>query len=143
MVDMSEQDTERSVTPRTAQFAGFFAVAMGLLVVALSADLIRVQPDKFHAPRWVAAAGGLTFVLGGLMLLLLLAVVANWVAFGPGERRFSGVFSVGFWRSEANPGELGGRIVFGIGAVILDLFLIWAWVNWVRMLFKPSGRGDS
>lgn len=121
MVDTSEADTERSVSPRAAPFVGLFLVAMGLLVVAMSADLIHVEPDQFHAPRWVAAAAGLAFVLAGLILLIsnhsapklqgllgafvvtLLAAVANWVAFGPGERRFSGVFSVGFWHSGANP----------------------------------------
>lgn len=69
MVDTSEADTERSVSPRAAPFAGLFVVAMGLLVVAVSADLIHIEPDQFHAPRWVAAAAGLAFVLAGLILL--------------------------------------------------------------------------
>jgi hypothetical protein len=49
----------------------------------------------------------------------LLGIVASWVAFGPGERHFTGSGSIFL-------GESAGRAVFGIGAVLI-------WIAWLAM----------
>lgn len=118
-----------------AWLAGLIA-AMGVFVVLMAVDVIPIDPESLHAPRWVPAVGGLVFVLGGLLaavgpgrpllkdllaglLILGMAAIATWIAFGPGERRFSGGISVGPVGIRGGTGPSFGRIVFGVGAVLL------------------------
>lgn len=117
---------------------GAIFVVVGGLVAALGAGWIPVDPASVHAPGWVIMLVGLVFALGGVMcytqplgrdvndglaLLLLasFAMVGSWVAFGPGEREFSGGGSVGGVGMSGRVGSGLGRVVFGFGAL-----LIWA-----------------
>ena len=59
------------------------------------------------APPWLTLA----YKMVALTIVLGLGVIATWVAFGPGERTFTG--------SGAFLGEKAGRIAFGIGAVLI------------------------
>jgi hypothetical protein len=65
------------------------------------------------APRWMAAAQYLI----GLTIFVCFGLIASWVAFGPGERHFSGTFEF------ADPAINAaiGRTAFGFGAVIIWL----------------------
>ena len=78
-------------------------------------------------PRWVRVTQGLL----GLGIISALAAVATWVAFGPGPRAFTVTLPfVG-----RGPGdETVGRALFGIGAVLMWLFLIAFLVVSVRRL---------
>ena len=53
------------------------------------------------------------------------AAVFNWIAFGPGERRFGGGIALPFVAVSGPSSEWTGRAAFGIGAVLVDLFLVW------------------
>jgi hypothetical protein len=67
----------------------------------------------------------------------LLAVIFNWIAFGPGERRFSGGVALPLFRvSSSRIGEWTGRLVFGAGAILIDLFFVWAVVRGIRQLLR-------
>ena len=108
-------------------------------------EVIPVDPSSVHAPMWVITAAGMVFFLGGVMAMTqgvvtartqtalavcfigLMAAIASWVAFGPGERQFSGGVSLGpVSVSDRSPS--GGRIVFGISAVVMWLlFLGYGW----------------
>jgi hypothetical protein len=59
-----------------------------------------------------------------LGIVASLGIVATWVAFGPGERRFTG--------SGAFLGEAGGRAAFGIGAVLIWIVLAFIIFSAVR-----------
>ncbi len=79
--------------------------------------------------------GGLVFLLGGVFLLccagetppsrlgsilgggmvVCLATIANWVAFGPGDRSGGATFSLPFVSLEGRAGSLAIRIAFGFG----------------------------
>lgn len=117
---------------------GAIFIAAGAAIMAMGADWIRVDPSSIHAPRWVLIASGGVFALGGVMtytsrldqrvnsfLALILigtfASIASWIAFGPGERAFSGGASVGPVSVGGSGGETVGRAVFGFGAVLLWL----------------------
>lgn len=134
--------------------AGIFAAGIGLLIVFLSIDVIPAEDSSFSAPRWVAGLAGLVFILGGFGVLLsalaetsdwsdrfstvikslqsvvgvlifvIMAGIANWVAFGSGDRSFSGSVSGSSFSIGLTTGELVGRIVFGVGAVLLDLIIV-------------------
>jgi hypothetical protein len=62
----------------------------------------------------------------GVAIFASLAAIGSWIAFGPGERAFSG--SIGFVAGDV--GAIVGRIVFGTGAVI-------AWLG--AIAFAVSG----
>jgi hypothetical protein len=79
----------------------------GLQGLARGDEKGEIPPD---APAWMHVAQYLMIV----GILGSLASVGSWVAFGPGERAFSGSFG-------AVSGGLSsgiGRTVFGIGAII-------------------------
>jgi hypothetical protein len=67
------------------------------------------------APQWMRIAQ----FLAAFMIFVLFGAIATWVAFGPGERAFSGSIAV-----EGHAGEVIGRIAFGFGAVITWLCAI-------------------
>ena len=56
----------------------------------------------------------------GLCIFACFGAISSWIAFGPGERQFSGTFMFG----DAATTAAIGRIAFGTGAVII--WLCWA-----------------
>ena len=63
------------------------------------------------APSWLR---GMQYLIG-VAIFASFGAIGSWIAFGPGERAFSGSFF--FLSGEAN--ALVGRAAFGIGAVIV------------------------
>ena len=79
------------------------------------------------------AAGWLRYAqyLLGVAIFAIFAVMGSWVAFGPGERAFSGTLPTG---------PAVGRIAFGIGAIICWLATIGYAVAGLRKLRRtPPG----
>ncbi len=119
-------------------FAASFACA-GLFVLMTAFDLVEVDPASIHAPRWVLAAAGLMFIMGGFMIILrgtedegekdlfhqwaeyfviavMLAAFSSvflWVGFGSGERSFQTETSFGPVSTTGQGDELTGRCLFG------------------------------
>jgi hypothetical protein len=141
--------------PRTVPFwAGLMCAAIGGFIMVASG----FDPDdsRFHAPRWVVAAAGATFLLAGIaaiksggqagphvdhsagygliiaLLLTCFGAVASWVAFGPGERRFDGQLDAGGGLLPFEIGEVIGRILFSPGALLLDVMALAAWFQFFR-----------
>jgi hypothetical protein len=135
-------------------FAAPFLLA-GAFIVGIGCNWIPYDPASIHAPQWVLVTCGVIFICAGLAvlsstwsrharpqpvfgiaILLGLTAVANWVAFGPGERRFTSTTSIGSSTSAPRPvDDLTGRIVFGTGAILLDGILV---AIVVRRLRKQS-----
>jgi hypothetical protein len=79
--------------------------------------------------------------LVGLVSAGGMTAVASWIAFGPGERAFSGSIGIGGVGVEGSAGsETLGRCVFGIGAVLAGLFTLWGLVHGLRRLTVRSRR---
>jgi hypothetical protein len=142
---------------------GYFAlIGLGLLPVPGG-------PSNVHGPLWIVFCAGLVFVLGGSAVVLqalgrandqgefpadaplwirvaqylmgvaifaCFAAIGSWIAFGPGERAFSG--SIGLFSGEANARL--GRIMFGIGAVVVWLCTIAFAVSGARKLLARRKR---
>lgn len=130
---------------------GAMFIAAGAAIMGIGVGWIEVDPAKVHAPPWVLTACGGVFVLGGVMtyasrfdervnhflaliMIGLFASIASWIAFGPGERSFSGGASVGPVGVGGSGGETAGRIAFGFGAVLLWLLEAMIAVKLVRSL---------
>jgi len=77
--------------------------------------------------------------LFGALLVTAFALTLDWIAFGPGERRFSGGISLGI-EIGFNPGALFGRIAAGIGAAILDVIAAVLWTREIRRLLARDAR---
>jgi hypothetical protein len=82
------------------------------------------------APIWVGA----TLHLLSLAIVVSLGAIGTWVAFGPGERKFSS--SIPFLPDWLN--EPIGRTAFGIGAILIWIFLIVMAVVGARSLRGPK-----
>ncbi len=129
----------------------------GVLVVAaggLSAASIQWHPEVLNVPAWVGYSACLAFVFVGLSViaqayahrrtaaclavafLAALALTAIWVAFGPGSRECS--VSLASWvGSYVGMGsDWVCRGVFGFGAVVGTIVLLWS--AWRALRQQPT-----
>jgi hypothetical protein len=139
---------------------GLLVMAMGGFIVAVGTGMVPVPDESIHAPRWVIVVAGLAFVFAGvsvvqqafqieafkyvpgLVIVLALAAVANWVAFGPGDRSGEGTLTVVGIPIPVTS-QIAGRVAFGFGAVVIDLLLVAGLVHWFRNrsgTARPSAR---
>lgn len=147
---------QQPMTRRQSLFVGIAFIAVGVYPLAIGLGFAAARPGSVHAPLWVVAIAGACFIfigaafaapredtrLRGFLLGLMvtgLAIVFDWVAFGPGERHFSGGISFAGNAMRAASDETSGRIAFGIAAVILDAFAAWGWYRWLQALRGGPG----
>lgn len=128
-------------------WAGLMSVVLGGFVMIMAG--FSSDNSGFHAPRWVVAAAGATFLLAGLavmksgsaagdasrpgegmghaliiaMLLTCFGAVASWIAFAPGE--------------------IVGRILLSPGALLLDVMAAAAWFHFFRRLVQRMSRKEG
>jgi hypothetical protein len=117
-------------------FIGFFAglafLFAGLTcMVRARAGMTDKQDDvPEDAPRWTKAA----YRILGIGCAGALATIGTWIAIGSGPRAFS--LSAPFAEVQTT-GEAIGRTVFGLGAVIVWIYVIALTVSTVRKFFGP------
>lgn len=143
---MAQRPEDMSLWARL--LTGGFAAAMGLMIMAMAAGVIPVDPSSVHAPPWVIHVAGGMFTLVGLwmvtagnpvgraldqvvgpVVLMGLLSILHWVAFGPGVRQCSGGFSIPFLSAWRVTGDLGCRMAFGYGALLFDGLLLGAFLG--------------
>lgn len=126
-----------SMPTKLRWFVALFALISGALPMLAALDVGPLSRDDINGPPWLGfVAGGIFFLLGLTLLaprqralrVLLpvatgggLAAIGNWIAFGAGMRECTGSISGYSYDS----GDLGCRIAFGYGALMLDSMLIW------------------
>lgn len=135
----------------------FFGAAMVLiaaLILGAVFGVVPTQDGQFLAPRIIVAGLGVCLLSGGLAMwvpqrapalvrsalflvaLGSIATVCNWTAFAP-EVVYNSSTSIGpveFSRQD----QFGGRIVFGLVALAIDLFILSAIVGWARAWFDKK-----
>ena len=126
----------------TLSARGRWLVALGMCafgtVIALSTfDIGPLGTGDINGPAWLGMAAGGTIIAGGLaflsgqrrpvvtgllgiVALLGLAAIGNWIAFGVGARSCGA--SIFVWAGEMQ--GLGCRIPFGIGALITNAIVV-------------------
>jgi hypothetical protein len=128
---------------------GSVMLLMGLLILGALFGIIPTEEGgQFLAPPLVIASLGLGLVLGGILIwvpyrtppmvrsilflvaLALVAVVCNWTAFAPNVAYYSST-SIGPV-SITEEGGIGGRIAFGIAALVVDIVFISVLVSVLR-----------
>jgi hypothetical protein len=147
-----------NLTPRGRLAVGLAVAAMGFLEIGLNVHAALHATHPLASEDFIGAFASMIFVFGGALLALpperaglqrligtllvtTFALTLDWVAFGPGPRRFGGGISSGIIGIGFQPGEIFGRSVFGIGAVILDIVAAVMWVRLIRRSGAPDEHG--
>ena len=116
--------------------AGLAFFLAGVAIVLLAFGGANDQGEfPADTPAWFRVVQYLI----GLAIFASFGAIGSWVAFGPGERVFSGSFL--FFSAETNAQI--GRTVFGIGAVIVWLCTLAFAVAGARKLLQRNRRGPS
>jgi hypothetical protein len=155
---LAQQPLNRPV----ALVAGLLCFICGAAVFAMAIGALAVQPGTLAAPRWVAGCAGVILMAGafiplnaafglpdwlnqliGLTVSLGLALVFNWVAFFPGERQFSSTLSVPGVSVSTAGGQLAGRVMFGLGALLADAIVLHALWWQLRRARTPAPRNTG
>lgn len=143
-----DQSDKAQGTPVEHGIGAALCFALSAVVVLGIYGVLGVEK---HVPDWIlrviAAAAflfGLLLVLSafplakqlrfalGFAVLASFLIVANWVAFGPGERRGARSFSLPGFGGTLKTGNLEARIVSGIAAILLDLIVAGAIIRDIR-----------
>ena len=131
---------------------GILTIGAGAYIMLVAANVIHADESSFHAPRWIVGLSGLVFLSGGAavslqdahfdplrkewwfreivnlagpVMILLFAIITNWIAFAPGERSFGGGISLPFISiSNGDLNQLSGRVVFGASAICLNILVV-------------------
>ena len=155
-------DSDQAEPPRfvRALFGGA-AFVMGALVLGAAVGLVPADPEGWLAPWPVIYALGAGLWLFAAMLwiprvtpgwvrsglaltlLVLMAVVCNWTAFAPGVR-YTSTTEIGGW-IETRDDPIGGRIVFGAAALVVNALLL-GWLAaplWRRLRPGAAAAGSG
>jgi hypothetical protein len=145
-------ESKKTTTPGNI-LIGLFCMAMGIFPLLATFDIGPLDHNDINGPAWLGFAGGGVFMAAGLAVMVGqsapltnglfailatagLAAIGNWIAFGVGERACSGGVSLGWLWSGAQLSSLACRIPFGLGAIVVDGFLL---VASVTLLQKAMG----
>jgi hypothetical protein len=103
-------------------------------IVRARAGMADHQSDvPVNAPNWIK----LSYRVFGIGAAGALAIIGTWIAIGSGPRAFS--LSAPFIEMQTT-GEVIGRVVFGLGAVIRWIYVVALTVGTVRKMFdRRSG----
>jgi hypothetical protein len=143
-------------SPVARVLLGLACIASGLMPVLASFDIGPLDRGAINGPPWLGFLAGGVFIAGGIALILgerwrnsalsyalfalvigAFAAIANWVAFGPGPRACAIAFA-GLLIESGPANEMACRAGFGIGAVLLDGFVLWMIARAMRNILGPG-----
>jgi hypothetical protein len=151
---------KKSLSPGKRVAIGLAVCAVGFGVVALGVQQLAPKANKFASGELAALSVGMVIAFGGAMLALpkrfararallaalmmtALAVTADWIAFGPGELSSRSGLSFHKVPGPLQIGKMIGRILFGIGAALVNLLALWAWVRFLLASGGTATRARS
>jgi hypothetical protein len=76
----------------------------------------------------------------GLGTVGSMTAVFTWIAFGPGERNFSTTVALPVIVHRGSSDDTSGRVMFGIGAVLMWIFLLTFGVSGARRLVREARK---
>jgi len=109
--------------------AVFFLAGAALVIQSRGASNATGELPA-DAPRWLRVLQYLIAVA----IFCCFGAIASWIAFGPGERQFSGTVMTGNAAIDAAV----GRTAFGVGAVIIWLCTAAVIASGIRKLFDQT-----
>ena len=131
-------------------------VGGGMLMLA-GADLVPVDPARFHTPHWVVFVAGLAFFSAGVLSLLarhrderparylfavgILATCLFAVSVAVSIYASGSVIAIGPLLIKGAVADGISRWMYRIGALIVGALALAIWRSWYRAL-KPSSAED-
>lgn len=104
---------------------GAAGLTFWLVAIVMFADAIAGGTNSDGTlPAGTPPAVHLLQAGAALAVVLALAAITTWIAFGPGERHFSITIALPFLIYHPKHSDLPGRIVFGAGAVMIWIIAI-------------------
>lgn len=153
-----------SLHPALRLLLGFACIAAGMLPILAAFDVGPLHRQDINGPPWLGAAAGGVFLLAGIVMMAgdaarqprlawltgtlvflmigAFAAMGNWIAFGEGPRECSGGFTAFMFSSRRAAAEWECRIAFGIGACILNGFLLWMLARGLARVAGPGRLAD-
>jgi len=136
-------------TPKWIPFLyGSIMILMGTLILGALWGYVPIDGGSFTAPSWVIISLGICLLSAGaafwlpgkspslvksallIITLVALALVCNWTAFAPGvEYQSSAILGM---IEITGKDQIGGRIVFGLAAVTIDLIILAVFISFFR-----------
>jgi hypothetical protein len=144
--------SEGSTSPWIPRFFAIVPFVMGLLILGAFLGFVPTDGGTFFAPPWVIITLAMGLILFSLVLWLpdrtpaffksvmfigvmgAVALVCNWTAFAPGIK-YTSTFTIGPIETSGED-QLGGRVAFGIVALVIDGILLLGLADWVRKLLR-------
>jgi len=131
---------------------GLLVIALGFGVAAIAAIHLIMPPGKAVLDPVVVLIAGFAFAFGGAILVVperrgrtrasfgalmitSVALLFDWVAFGPGEHHAKG--------GVAHLREMSRHVLLASGAVLFNLMALWAWFRARRMPRNRSIKSKS
>lgn len=124
--------------------AGLLVIAGGLGVTALAAGHLFGQAGRLE-PVVVMIAGMILVFVGailvvpernkalrawfGALMITCIALLFDWLAFGPGERHTTAVTANSNLGLRTHFWEVPGQVMMLSGAVLFNLMALWAWLR--------------
>lgn len=126
----------------------------GAVLMLTGADLIPVDPSRFHTPHWVVLVAGLAFSSVGCIsflanhrdthparyLFMVSILMTSLFLVTAAVARYGSGFAIAvgpiFIRGAA--GDHVARFMCGIVAVILGILALGVWRRWLRALKSPN-----
>ena len=128
------------LTPSPSRINGpdWLALAAGLVFLAAGTSvLVRgwlAVPDRqSNLPADAPAAAVAIQWLAALVIIVSLASIGTWIAFGSGDREFATNLPV-----QGSLGETVGRVAFGIGAIITWLMAAAVAAKGIRTILRKN-----
>ena len=136
---------------------GLVCILCGLFPALAAFDVGPLGRADINGPPWLGLLAGGIFIAGGIALMLgermrdsmlgaglfaliigSFACIANWIAFGAGPRACTIAFAGLFFAADSLANEIACRAGFGIGAGLLDGFVLRMIAGAVRTLIGPG-----
>lgn len=149
--------TSGTLSPTGRIFFGLLCIACGLIPALAAFDVGPLDSSDIAGPPWLGLVAGGIFIAGGIALMLgerlrdsplsyglfalmigSFAAIANWVAFGPGPRACAVAFAGIFFEVGSLANDIACRAGFGIGAVLLDGFVLTMVAIALRQIAGPG-----
>ena len=149
--------TQGTLSPAARIFIGLFCIACGVTPMLAAFDVGPLDSSAINGPPWLGFLAGGVFMAAGIAVMLgerlrnsalayglfaaiigAFAAIANWIAFGPGPRECAVAFAGLLFESGSWGNEIACRAGFGIGAILLDGFVLWMIAGALRSIMGPG-----
>jgi hypothetical protein len=149
--------TPGTLSPTVRLIIGLICIAGGAMPMLAAFDVGPLGSSAINGPLWLGFLAGAVFMAGGIAVILgerlrnsalsygivalivgAFAAIANWIAFGPGPRACAIAFAGLLFESGSWGNEIACRAGFGIGAALLDGFVLWMIAGALRNISGPG-----